>query len=251
MCICTRNANRLKFLFLGDHGVGKTCTTIAAIVGSYPSSYIPSADFENWAHYATVDGVDYFLDVAEAPGRDCKEDIRVLAFVGIEPDVLFICFDVANRASFESVEQKWLPEVKHLAPYLPIVLVANKTDLWNSSDRNSGDIVSAEEGRSLVQRLGLDTYLECSAMTHDGIPDVIPTGVRVYKDSKAIIKRCRKVVHRLKVVFSNKPTLSRFLKCLITCKYSYFVYCSRHSCVLHMRSPPEKDYPNCYCRQKK
>lgn len=126
------SSKRTRLLFLGDRGVGKTCMTIATMTGKYPSEYIPSASFENWCHNEVIDLCAYNISITEAPGQDYYDDVRRLAYIE-DPDVVLICFDVSNRASFENVDRKWLAEVKHQAPYLPVVLVATKIDLLNSS----------------------------------------------------------------------------------------------------------------------
>ena len=40
-------------------------------------------------------------------------------------------------------------------------------------------IVSAEQGEKLAQDLGIDTYVECSALTQDGLTDVFEWAARL------------------------------------------------------------------------
>jgi hypothetical protein len=38
--------------------------------------------------------------------------------------------------------------------------------------------VTYEEGKILAGRLGINVYLECSALTHVGLDEIIPTAIR-------------------------------------------------------------------------
>lgn len=44
-----------------------------------------------------------------------------------EKDVFFVCYSIENRASFENVREKWVPEVTHHSPKKPILIVAFNT----------------------------------------------------------------------------------------------------------------------------
>ena len=43
-----------------------------------------------------------------------------------QTDVMFVCFSIENVDSFENIESKWIPEVRHHCPDVPIILVACK-----------------------------------------------------------------------------------------------------------------------------
>ena len=44
-------------------------------------------------------------------------------------DVFLVCFSVSDTVSLERVESKWIPEVNHHCPGVPIMLVGTKSDL--------------------------------------------------------------------------------------------------------------------------
>jgi Ras-related C3 botulinum toxin substrate 1 len=44
-------------------------------------------------------------------------------------DVFLVCYSVVSPTSFENVQAKWIPELRHHAPNAPVILVGTKTDL--------------------------------------------------------------------------------------------------------------------------
>jgi GTPase SAR1 family protein len=88
---------------------------------------------------------------------------------------------VEDPESFENVQEKWFPEVRHFCPRAPVILVACKTDLREGleigeSSTNQGQrIISKEEGEEMAKKIGASTYLECSAQKEEGVVEVVTT----------------------------------------------------------------------------
>ena len=77
-------------------------------------------------------------------------------------DVFMLVFSVVDFDSYFSIQKKWIPELQKLKHYnskVPIVRVANKTDLRSNADRH----ISTEMGEQLARRIDAVKYLECSA----------------------------------------------------------------------------------------
>nr|GLL29733.1 rac-like GTP-binding protein RHO1 isoform X2 [Ipomoea trifida] len=55
--------------------------------------------------------------------EDCNR-LRPLSYRGA--DVFILAFSLISKASYENVSKKWIPELKHYAPGVPIVLVGTK-----------------------------------------------------------------------------------------------------------------------------
>ena len=51
-----------------------------------------------------------------------------------QTDVFLICFSVISPSSFENIQNKWYPEIKHHAPGVPFILVGTKVDLRSDAD---------------------------------------------------------------------------------------------------------------------
>jgi GTPase SAR1 family protein len=49
-----------------------------------------------------------------------------------QTDVFFICYSIEMRSSFENVQHKWVHEVRHYCPHVPLVLVACKMGKYHN-----------------------------------------------------------------------------------------------------------------------
>uniref|UniRef100_A0A6B2LTV4 Uncharacterized protein n=1 Tax=Arcella intermedia TaxID=1963864 RepID=A0A6B2LTV4_9EUKA len=92
--------------------------------------------------------------------------MRLLSYVGVK--VFVVMFSVVCRKSFERIEGKWQPEVSPQG-YVPFILVGNKIDLRG----NNKEAISYEEGTNKASQVGAIKYLECSALTQQGIKTLL------------------------------------------------------------------------------
>ena len=88
-----------------------------------------------------------------------------------------VCYSVDSNSSFENVRTKWVPEIRRHVPEAPFVLIGTKTDLRNDKNLND-EVLQLKDGRNMAKRLGAQLYIECSALTGDGINSFIETAVR-------------------------------------------------------------------------
>ncbi|KAG6401076.1 hypothetical protein SASPL_137921 [Salvia splendens] len=65
-------------------------------------------------------------------GQEDYNRLRPLSYRGA--DVFILAFSLISKASYENVSKKWIPELKHYAPGVPIVLVGTKLDLRDDKE---------------------------------------------------------------------------------------------------------------------
>jgi len=98
-----------------------------------------------------------------------------------DTDVLLICFSIVNPDSLGNVVDKWLPEVSHFCPKVPIILVGTKKDLRTDADviedlsMKKQKPVTTEQGQQMAALIHAHAYLECSSRTRDGVREVFET----------------------------------------------------------------------------
>lgn len=106
-----------------------------------------------------------------------------------------MCFSVVSPSSFENCRQKWLPELHHHAPGVPIILVGTKVDLRTDSDTVSKlaskglSVISEAQGHALATELNCVKYLECSALTQSGLKNVFDEAIRAVLEAQSRKKK--------------------------------------------------------------
>jgi Ras-related C3 botulinum toxin substrate 1 len=174
----------VKLVVVGDDAVGKTCMLISYTTNAFPTEYIPTV-FDNYNTNVIVDGSPVSIGLWDTAGQSDYDRLRALSYHGAS--VFLIVFSVVSRTSFERVSSKWVPELQRHCPGTPFVLVGNKTDLRSDSLvleslREKGEQpVSYQEGIEKASEIGAAKYVECSALTQEGLRDVFDEAVRARK----------------------------------------------------------------------
>jgi len=172
----------IKLMVIGDGSVGKTCLLISYTTNSFPGEYVPTV-FDNYNANAIVEGNPVNLGLWDTAGSEEYDTLRPLSYPGT--DVFLICFSLFSPDSFQNVSKKWVPEITEHAEGTPIILVGTKLDLRSKPEaiqvlkENNQEPVSTEQGRELAQAIGAKRYLECSALTQEGLAKVFEEAVKV------------------------------------------------------------------------
>ena len=170
----------IKCVVVGDGAVGKTTMLIRYTTTGVPGEYVPKV-FDNYSVHVMVDGKPIELVLSSTAGQEDYDRLRPLSYPKM--DVFLICFSLVNPASFENVRAKWYPEVRHHAPYVPIILVGTKLDLREDietieklKDKRLAPI-TRPQGLAMAKDMGAIRYLECSALTTEGLKNVFDKAI--------------------------------------------------------------------------
>lgn len=172
---------RKKLVVVGDGECGKTCLLIVFSQDQFPEVYIPTV-FEHYVSDIEIDGVQIELALWDTAGQDDYDRLRPLSYP--DTDVILICYAIDNPDSFENIAEKWVPEVTHFSPNVPVILVGNKKDLRNDQtvldelQKRKLKPVSEEEAMLTALRMKAYTYLECSAKTKEGVRELFDSAAR-------------------------------------------------------------------------
>ncbi|KAI9207484.1 Rho GTPase Rho1 [Polychytrium aggregatum] len=172
---------RRKLVIVGDGASGKTSLLIVFHEGRFPEVYVPTV-FENHVTHLTVDGRAVELALWDTAGQEDYDRLRPLSY----PDshVILVCFAIDSPDSLENVASKWISEVRHFCPGLPVILVGCKKDLRNDPStlralaaRNERPVLP-DEGQAMANRIGAYRYVETSAKNREGVREVFESAVR-------------------------------------------------------------------------
>ncbi|XP_061882297.1 rho-related GTP-binding protein RhoH [Entelurus aequoreus] len=164
----------VKCVLVGDSAVGKTALLVRFASGAFPDAYRPTV-FDNTGLEFHMDGALVQLGLWDTAGHDNFKAIRPRSYQ--QADVVLVCFSVANPTSLASVCTKWMAEVRQHLPDVPVLMVANQTDLRESGARRGG-CISAAEGKRVAHSLRAKGYLECSSLSNRGVAEVFQCAVR-------------------------------------------------------------------------
>ncbi|CAH1780801.1 unnamed protein product [Owenia fusiformis] len=174
-------ARQIKCVVVGDGTVGKTCMLISFTTDSFPGEYVPTV-FDNYTASLTVDTVPVNLGLWDTAGQEDYDRLRPLSYP--QTDVFLVCFSVISPSSFENVNTKWMPEIKHHCPEAPVLLIGTKIDLRENKEA-IGLLVSQglspikrEQGIKMASKIKAVKYIECSALTQRGLKQVFDEAVR-------------------------------------------------------------------------
>ena len=156
-----------KVVVLGEGAVGKTAIVTRFSHGFFRTDYkttIGSQFAVKNIDIIAPDGENQVvkLQIWDVAGQSRFQILRPMYYRGSNGGLLV--YDVSRRRTFMLL-QEWLDELhKAIQKEIPLVLVANKTDL---PDR----VVEPSEGREFADSHGMP-YVESSAKTGEGVVDI-------------------------------------------------------------------------------
>ncbi|KHN74893.1 Ras-related C3 botulinum toxin substrate 1 [Toxocara canis] len=141
----------------------------------------------------TVDGQAVNLGLWDTAGQEDYDRLRPLSYP--QTDVFVLCFSIVAPVSFDNVMTKWIPEIRHNCPDAPILLIGTKLDLRD--DPETLRVLSSEgkqpitksQGQKVAKRIKAARYLECSALTQQGLKAVFEEAVRAVLAPKPTNKK--------------------------------------------------------------
>ncbi|RVW95913.1 Rac-like GTP-binding protein 7 [Vitis vinifera] len=182
-------ARFIKCVTVGDGAVGKTCMLISYTSNTFPTDYVPTV-FDNFSANVVVDGSTVNLGLWDTAGQEDYNRLRPLSYRGA--DVFLLAFSLISKASYENISKKWIPELRHYAPTVPIVLVGTKLDLRDDkqylinhpgatpiSSAQASHRSAGKTGEELKKMIGAVTYIECSSKTQQNVKAVFDIAIKV------------------------------------------------------------------------
>ncbi|CAB4321187.1 unnamed protein product [Prunus armeniaca] len=170
----------IKCVTVGDGAVGKTCMLISYTSNTFPTDYVPTV-FDNFSANVVVDGSTVNLGLWDTAGQEDYNRLRPLSYRGA--DVFLLAFSLISKASYENIAKKWVPELRHYAPGVPIILVGTKLDLRDDRqffvDHPGAVPITTAQGEELKKLIGAPVYIECSSKTQQNVKAVFDAAIKV------------------------------------------------------------------------
>lgn len=111
-------------------------------------------------------------------------------------DVFLLAFSLISKASYENISKKWIPELRHYAPNVPIVLVGTKLDLRDDkqffTNHPGAAPITTAQAEELRWQIGAVAYIECSSKTQQNVKAVFDAAIKVVLQPPKQKKRKKK-----------------------------------------------------------
>ncbi|CCE66250.1 hypothetical protein TPHA_0P00920 [Tetrapisispora phaffii CBS 4417] len=164
-----------KLVIIGDGACGKTSLLYKFTLGKFPEQYHPTV-FENYVTDCFVDGIKVSLTLWDTAGQEEYERLRPFSYS--KADIILIGFAVDDVESLHNARTKWTEEVLRYCPDTKIILVGLKSDLRKTAQDYEEGFVKREDAEQVARQIGAKKYLECSALTGQGVDTVFELATR-------------------------------------------------------------------------
>uniref|UniRef100_A0A6B2LJA2 Uncharacterized protein n=1 Tax=Arcella intermedia TaxID=1963864 RepID=A0A6B2LJA2_9EUKA len=152
---------------------------ISYLFAAFPCEYVPTA-LEHYTADIIVDGQLVTWDICDVSGDEAHLHSNNFT----DTDIFLFCFSLISTHSFNNISTKWIPLVQTQYPNTPFVLVGTKCDLRDDTEtidwlsRNGRACVATDQGVAFASQIGAAKYLECSALTQQGLAEVFSEAVQ-------------------------------------------------------------------------
>ncbi|UCE14973.1 MAG: GTP-binding protein [Candidatus Heimdallarchaeota archaeon] len=162
-----------KIALIGDGGVGKTSIRERYLGNGFKAEYLLTVGADFAMRDDTINGFPARYQIWDLAGQQRFDGVREAYYTGCLGALLV--YDITRPDSFFNLP-KWINElwINNGRGRVPIVVVANKTDLYDLADNT----ISPSQGREFTQNLSNLTesngfqchFIETSAKTGRNIP---------------------------------------------------------------------------------
>ena len=122
--------------------------------------------------------------------------LRQLSYRGA--NVFLLAFSLTNKASYENIAKKWVPELRRYAPGIPIILVGTRLYIRDGNqffiDHPGTMPIITTHGGGLRKLIGALAYIECSSKIQQNVKAVSEAAVKVILQSPKHKKRKKRNV---------------------------------------------------------
>ena len=172
----------VTLVVLGDCHSGRTCLRMSYEYGEYPTRYIPTI-LENSSLDKTVDGETVHLMLFEVPLPEEFDLLRPFRYP--DADICLILVRVDCLECLNHAETVWLRTIQVNCPRAKYILVGSQIDrradndaVAKFEDEHHRPMISPSEGEAFARRINAWGYMECSALTREGVDELFDEAIR-------------------------------------------------------------------------
>jgi GTP-binding nuclear protein Ran len=130
---------QFNLLVVGDKGVGKTTFIHSIHTNSFKANFEPS--YTNYKYGVLNENTTrgpISIHLYDTDGLISTDNNNMQHY--IQADAVIILFDLTSNCSYEHAKTKWYPQIRQVCSKIPILLVGNKYDRFESNSTGTNSI---------------------------------------------------------------------------------------------------------------
>ena len=156
--------NKIKFIFVGLNGVGKTSLINQYLDKTFTENYLMTIGSDKTMKNIKIDGKEVTLEICDTTGHEEYRKINEIFMKNT--DIALIVYDITKRESFEELNN-WIKSVKEINNNKNVIfgIAANKSDLYEQK------VINKKEGEEFAKNNNT-LFFETSAKDYDSVENV-------------------------------------------------------------------------------
>lgn len=168
--------------------MGKTSLLKSYATKEFSKEYTTTV-FDNYSVDVMVNGEVCNVGIIDTPSHQNYDKLRPMSYN--QTDIILVCYSVVKQNSFRSITEKWVPEINFFASKTPFMIVGTQIDLRkdlevkikpDKNGKKENKWLSQKQGKKLSKELAkygnCIGYVECSALTQQGLKTVFDEAIR-------------------------------------------------------------------------
>ena len=196
--------NKIKFIFVGLNGVGKTSLINQYLDKTFTENYLMTIGSDKTMKNIKIDGKEVTLEICDTTGHEEYRKINEIFMKNT--DIALIVYDITNRESFEELNN-WIKSVKEINNNKNVIfgIAANKSDLYEQK------VVNKKEGEEFAKN-NKALFFETSAKDYDSVENVFLTLTKEYLKNKEEEKKPFENISNSNISSVNGMLMMKILK---------------------------------------
>ena len=168
--------NKIKFIFVGLNGVGKTSIINQYLDKTFTENYLMTIGSDKTLKKINIEGKEVTLEICDTTGHEEYRKINEIFMKNT--DIALIVYDITKRESFEELTN-WINSVKEINNNKNVIfgIAANKSDLYEQK------VINKKEGEEFAKNNNA-LFFETSAKDYDSVENVFLTLTKEYLKNK-------------------------------------------------------------------
>ncbi|MFX1258153.1 MAG: Rab family GTPase [Promethearchaeota archaeon] len=154
---------KIKIIILGEPGVGKTSLVKRFISNHFSNDYRTSIGTNVYLKDTKFNYDDKIIKIStqlwDIAGQERWTSMRHVYYKGAQGAIIVI--DLTRKNTLEQIEKFWYQDLKKHCNFIPIILVANKSDLKRE--------IIEDDIYSLGKKINTKSILKTSAKTGENV----------------------------------------------------------------------------------